>query len=123
MSRGDEDRLDDIANAVAAIGSHLQRGPISDDLVMDAVAMRLLELGEAVKGLSPAITATEPDADWTGAAGMRDFLAHHYFATRPDIVQRTIDERLPGLDAAVARMLARIAGPDPAAGGPTDAPA
>jgi len=98
VTRGDYDRLDDIAN--------------SDDLVMDAVAMRLLELGEAVKGLSPEITATEPDVDWTGAAGMRDFLAHHYFASRPDIVQRTIDERLPGLGAAVTRMLARIADPD-----------
>ncbi len=123
MSRGDEDRLSDIANAVAAIGSHLERGPISDDLVMDAVAMRLLELGEAVKGLSPEVTATEPDVDWIGAAGMRDFLAHHYFATRPDIVQRTIDGRLPGLNAAVARMRARITDPDSATGGPTAAPA
>lgn len=123
MSRSDEDRLDDIANAIAAIRSHLQRGSLSDDLVMDAVAMRLLELGEAVKGLSPELTAAEPDVDWTGAAGMRDFLAHRYFATRPDIVQRTIDERLPGLDAAVARMLARITEPDSATGGPTAAPA
>ncbi len=28
---------------------------------MDAVAMRLLEIGEAVKGISPELTATEPD--------------------------------------------------------------
>lgn len=63
MSRSDADRLDDIAGAIAAISSHLKRGPISDDLAMDAVAMRPLELGEAVKGLSPELTATEPDVD------------------------------------------------------------
>ncbi|WP_338066731.1 HepT-like ribonuclease domain-containing protein [Janibacter anophelis] len=39
-----------------------------------------------------------------GAAGMRDFLAHHYFATRPDIIQLPIDKRLPSLAAAVARL-------------------
>ena len=71
---------------------------------MDAVAMRLLEIGEAVKGLSDHLTGSEPDVDWRGAAGMRDFLAHHYFATRPDIIQLTIDKRLPSLDAAVARL-------------------
>lgn len=28
---------------------------------MDAVAMRLLEIGEAVKGISPELAATEPE--------------------------------------------------------------
>lgn len=35
---------------------------------------------------------------------MRDFLAHHSFATRPDIIQLPIDKRLPSLAAAVARL-------------------
>lgn len=87
MSRSDAERLDDIANAITSIRSHLEHGPISVEIVLDAVAMRLLEIGEAVKGLSPELTASEPEVDWSGAAGMRDFLAHHYFATRPDIIQ------------------------------------
>lgn len=62
MSRSNENRLDDITNAIAAIRSHLERGPISDNLVMDAVAMRLLELGEAVKGPDHELTATKPNA-------------------------------------------------------------
>lgn len=32
---------------------------------MDAVAMRPLEIGEAVKGLSPEVTATEADIPWS----------------------------------------------------------
>jgi len=66
--------------------------------------MRLLEIGEAVKGISPVLTATEPDIQWSDIAGMRDFLAHHYFATNPEIIQLTIDKRLTPLAEAVGRL-------------------
>jgi hypothetical protein len=42
-------RLADIQVAIDAICSHLQRGDLSDGLVFDAVRIRLLEIGEAVK--------------------------------------------------------------------------
>ncbi len=35
---------------------------------------------------------------------MRDFLAHHYFATNPEIIQVTLDKRLAPLADAVERM-------------------
>jgi uncharacterized protein with HEPN domain len=41
-------------------------------------------------------------------AGIRDFLAHHYFATNPEIIQLTIDKRLAPLADAVERMQARL---------------
>lgn len=104
MSRQDSDLLDDISNAITSIYAHLEYGPISVEIVMDAIAMRLLEIGEAVNRLSTELTASEPGVDWRGAAGMRDFLAHHYFATRPDIIQLTLDKRLPLLEAAVSRL-------------------
>ena len=104
MSRSDADRLDDIASAITSIRSHLRHGPITVEIVMDAVAMRLLEIGEAVKAISPELTATEPDIPWNDIAGMRDFLAHHYFATNPEIIQVTIDKRLTPLADAVERM-------------------
>ncbi len=104
MSRSDADILDDIATAITSIHSHLRYGPISVEIVMDAVAMRLLEIGEAVKGISPELTATEPDVQWSDIAGMRDFLAHHYFATNPEIIQLTIDKRLAPLADAVERL-------------------
>jgi len=104
VSRPDADRLDDIASAITSIRSHLQHGPITVEIVIDAVAMRLLEIGEAVKGISPELTATEPEIQWSDIAGMRDFLAHHYFATNPEIIQVTIDKRLSPLADAVERM-------------------
>lgn len=104
MSRSDADRLDDIAAAIVSIRSHLQHGPLSLEIVTDAVAMRLLEIGEAVKGLSPRLTATESDLPWRDMAGMRDYLAHHYFAANPEIIQVTVDRRLTPLAEAVDRM-------------------
>lgn len=83
MSRPDTDLLQDIADAIRSIRSHLQHGPISVEIVMDAVAMRLLEIGEAVKGLSQEATATEAEVDWRGIAGMRDFVAHRYIRHKP----------------------------------------
>ena len=61
MSRSDAETLDDIAVAITSIRSHLQHGPISVEIVMDAVAMRLLEIGEAVEALSTENTDTEPE--------------------------------------------------------------
>lgn len=75
---------------------------------MDAVAMRLLEIGEAVKALSTETTDTEPEIRWREIAGMRDFLAHHYFATNPEIVQAVIDQDLQPLAEAVERMQALL---------------
>jgi uncharacterized protein with HEPN domain len=104
VSRSDDELLEDIAAAITSIHSHLQHGPISVEIVMDAVAMRLLEIGEAVKSLSADVTSTEPGIKWRDIAGMRDFLAHHYFATSPEVVQAVIDKDLPPLAEAVGRM-------------------
>jgi len=108
VKRLDVDVLDDIKDAIEAISSHLEHGPISVELVLDAVAMRLLEIGEAVKSLSPELTVSEPEIPWSRIAGMRDFLAHHYFATSPEIVQAVIDKDLPPLSDAVARLRASL---------------
>jgi uncharacterized protein with HEPN domain len=109
VSRSDDEALEDIAAAITSIHSHLQHGPISIEIVIDAVAMRLLETGEAVKSLSPEITSTEPSIKWLDIAGMRDFLAHHYFATSSEAVQAVLDKDLPPLEQAVARMRERLA--------------
>lgn len=49
MTRRDRQRLNDILAAVEAIRAHLERGDLDDGLVFDAVRVRLIEIGEAVK--------------------------------------------------------------------------
>jgi uncharacterized protein with HEPN domain len=107
VTRTDRQRLDDVLAAAAAIVSHMGRGTLADGLVFDAVRVRLIEIGEAVKDISPGLLATEPAVPWQDVAGMRDHLAHRYFDTDHAIVAATVEHDLPPLVAAVERLEAR----------------
>lgn len=107
MSRRDDQRLEDILAAVAAITEHLGRGALDDGLVFDAVRVRLIEIGEAVRAISPELLDREPDIPWVDVAGMRNHLAHRYFDTAHAIVRATVEHDLPPLVAAVRRLLER----------------
>ena len=108
MSRFDADRLEDITAAIDAIRSHLLRGDLEDTLVLDAVRVRLIEIGEAVKALSTELTATEPEIPWRQIARMRDHLAHRYFATEVEVIRSTVASDLSELEASVQRMNQRL---------------
>lgn len=109
MTRDDRQRLDDITAAIAAIREHVGRGDVLDGLIFDAVRVRLIEIGEAVKALPRELLATEPDVPWEQVAGMRDQLAHRYFDTSHSIVAATVNNDLPELERAVKRLGDRTA--------------
>jgi uncharacterized protein with HEPN domain len=108
MSRFDRQRLEDILAAVDAIRRHVQRGDLSDGLVFDAIRVRLIEIGEAVKALPADLLQTEPDIPWSEIGQMRDRLAHRYFDTSHAIVAATVEGDLPELEYAVRRLYERI---------------
>jgi uncharacterized protein with HEPN domain len=110
----DRQRLADIEAAIEAIRSHLERGGLSDGLVFDAVRIRLLEIGEAVKVLPDELLNTQPSIPWRQIARMRDHLAHRYFDTAHTILQATVDNDLPELVKAIQAMIAVVDS------GPTD---
>jgi uncharacterized protein with HEPN domain len=101
VSYRDRQRLADIQAAIDAIRSHLQRGTLADGLVFDAVRIRLLEIGEAVKALPGELLDKQPGIPWSQIARMRDHLAHRYFDTAHAILQATVDDDLPELERAV----------------------
>lgn len=98
-------RLADIVAAAHAITEHLTRGDLRDGLVFDAVRVRLIEIGEAVKGVEASVLAAEAQVPWQDIAGMRDHLAHRYFDTDHAIVAATVERELPLLLEAVSRLL------------------
>jgi uncharacterized protein with HEPN domain len=104
VSYRDRERLADIQAAIDAIRSHLERGTLADGLVFDAVRIRLLEIGEAVKTLPADLLATQPTIPWTQIARMRDHLAHRYFDTAHSILQSTVDDDLPELERAISAL-------------------
>jgi uncharacterized protein with HEPN domain len=101
VSYRDRQRLADIQAAIDAIRSHLQRGTLADGLVFDAVRIRLLEIGEAVKALPADLLDTQPGIPWRQITRMRNHLAHRYFDTAHAILQATVDDDLPELERAV----------------------
>jgi uncharacterized protein with HEPN domain len=78
-------------------------------LVFDAVRMRLIEIGEAVKDLPASLLDSESELPWSQIAGMRDRLAHRCFDPSHAIVRATVEEDLPALEQAVERLKARAA--------------
>ena len=72
------------------------------------VRIRLVEIGEAVKGLELALLDREPGIPWRQIAGMRDRLVHGYFDTAYSIVENTAREDVPQLRKAAERLLAQL---------------
>jgi uncharacterized protein with HEPN domain len=114
VSYRERQRLSDIQAAIDAIRSHLQRGDLSDGLIFDAVRIRLLEIGEAVKALPGDLLDTQPSIPWKQIARMRDHLAHRYFDTAHAILQATVDDDLPDLERAIHALAQSLPGDDPA---------
>ena len=106
MSRRDELRLSDIAAALSAITAYTD-GVELQGVVYDAVRMRLIEIGEAVKDLAPELRELEPEIPWSSIAQMRDRLTHRYFDTDHAIVADVVDNELGALGEAVDRLRAR----------------
>ena len=109
MTYRDRQRLADIQAAIEAIRSHLQRGDLSDGLVFDAVRIRLLEIGEAVKALPMELLDTQPGIPWRQIARMHAARGHlHEPRRRPAGRRRGIRRgRPPGH----GRRRARPSGP------------
>jgi uncharacterized protein with HEPN domain len=47
----------------------LRRGTLDDELIFDAVRIRLIEIGEAVKNLPHDLLSTKAAIPWTRIAG------------------------------------------------------
>lgn len=105
MSRHPRQRLTDIERACEVILEYARRDPDLIGITFDAICMRLLEIGEAVKDLDDGIRDRAPEVRWRGAAAMCDRLAHRYFDTAHTVVMEAVREDVPALLTAVRRLL------------------
>ena len=81
-------------------------------LVLDAVCMNLIALGEAVKNLDKVsngeILSLYPQIQWGGIMRMRDKIAHHYFEVDAEVVLLTVKEDIPKVKAIIDQMATEI---------------
>ena len=85
---------------------------VADDRTRDAVFGNLELLGEAAKKIPEGVQIQHPEIDWRGVAGLRDVLAHSYFALEDATLWRIVREDLQ----RIAPELERIARANPPLG-------
>ena len=96
--RGDARRLREILSSIEDIQAFTAgmaeedflRLEASDRMKFRAVCNCVTTLGEAVKNLSPEITAKNSAINFSGYAGMKDIIRHQYFRVQFDLLWKTI---------------------------------
>lgn len=73
-------------------------------LVQDAVIRNLQTLAESTQRLSGPLKATATGVPWRAIAGFRNVLTHGYLGLDPEVIWSVVEQDLPGLAEAVARL-------------------
>ena len=108
--------LEDIAESCARILRYTEGKTFeqfrSNDETFDAVCRNLELIGEAAKHVPEDVRMRHPHVDWRRIAGLRDVLAHGYFALEPEmlwsVVRKNVPEMAGELPAIIATERARI---------------
>jgi uncharacterized protein with HEPN domain len=88
-------------------------GNLDDQLVIDAVCMRLSAGVEALSGLDAATRDRLFDDAWPLMWGMRNRIAHGYLLVDAEIVRRTLEHDIPPIVAAIEAELTSPTGARP----------
>jgi uncharacterized protein with HEPN domain len=70
---------------------------VADEMAYDATLRNLEILGEAAKNIPGEIRQRYPEVDWRGVAGLRDILAHAYFALDDETLWKIVCADIPQL--------------------------
>jgi uncharacterized protein with HEPN domain len=106
MDPRDQARLGVIAEHTrVAMAYASRRGPewTSIDETLDAVLMRIAQIGEEAKRLSPEAQVAVKGIDWRAVKGMRQKVVHDYGQVNRGIVRQVVEEELPRLLTALER--------------------
>jgi uncharacterized protein with HEPN domain len=107
--------LEHVAQAATNINDYTrgmdQSAYVQDRKTQDAVIRNLEVIGEACNNIRrhhPEFALEHRNVLWGAAYEMRNALAHGYFKVDHEIVWRTIQADLPGLDSAIRAALGSL---------------
>jgi uncharacterized protein with HEPN domain len=104
VTRADDQRIDDMLQAIDEIADIVQRGrhAYDRDVVLRRAVERCLEiLGESSKMVTPSTKGTIVGVPWSDLARVRDLLSHHYHRVDPDQVWTIASTDLPAVADAL----------------------
>ena len=76
-----------------------------DEKTFDAVLRNLEIIGEAVKHIPAEVRERNPNTSWREIAGMRNFIAHVYFALDLEVLWNVIQVEIPPLLKAIRTIM------------------
>jgi uncharacterized protein with HEPN domain len=109
MSRDYRQFLDDIRAACQKVRRYTQGSTFEeftrDEKTFDAVLRNLEIIGEAAKNIPDEVREHYPEIEWRKISGLRDIVAHEYFAVDEEIIWDIIRNEISGLLEKVAEIL------------------
>lgn len=91
MTRSDAQHIDSAKAHLAQLRQHLSRGDVADDILFDAVCMRLSVAIESVGRIDEETRAKEFGRSWAEIWSVRNRIAHGYFYADRSIIESTVD--------------------------------
>jgi uncharacterized protein with HEPN domain len=113
LARSAADHLKDVLEAIGAVQTYTKGGKAAFEksaLTRDAVAARLIQIGQSVKDAQSEgfdLATLAPEIPWRSIAGMRDRLAHKYWLLDTKLIWVVVERDLPKLRTAVQGILSR----------------
>lgn len=81
-------------------------------LVLDAVSMQLIAIGETLKSIDKLtrkqLFPNYPNIPWSKVKGMRDILAHHYFEIEADEVWWVLQHEIQPLQQTIKQIISDL---------------
>lgn len=105
MSRSTREILREALTHFELMLDHANRD-VTDQVVIDAVCMRLSAGVEVLNRLAPAVRDEMFGESWRLMWGMRNRIAHGYLLVEPAIIRRTLRRDIPAIIEQVRRALA-----------------
>ncbi|MFN0201364.1 MAG: DUF86 domain-containing protein [Bacteroidia bacterium] len=107
---GDKTRLLHIIDAIQAVEDYTNMVEeldfLSNQMMYDAVMMKLTIIGEAVSRLSETLIQQNSNVPWVRIKGLRNLLVHEYFAVDTSIIWGVVKNNLPPFKQQIQNILA-----------------